>query len=71
MPRTVKKYQNGGKNEGDDISLLQKLANLYNFRENLAENINPYGYSTPASYNVMTGESTPAVTPIERLYNTI
>jgi len=32
------------KTSPDPPSILQKLANIYNWRENLAENIDPYGY---------------------------
>jgi|TARA_R100000084_G_scaffold84302_1_gene39621 hypothetical protein len=55
MPRIAKKYKkfsHGGvhtEDEPSDInsnnfSILQALANIYNWKENLAENINPRGY---------------------------
>ena len=53
------------KNSPDTPSILQKLANMYNWKENLAENIHPFGYS---KYDVQSGDPW---SPVKRLYNAI
>ena len=59
------------KNSPDPPSILQKLANIYNWRENLAENIDPYGYEKYMPYNALTGESSQTISPLTRLHNAI
>ena len=53
------------KTSPDPPSILQKLANMYNWRENLAENIDPFGYS---KYDE---QSENPWSPVKRLYNAI
>ena len=63
--------------EDEGLDILQALANIYNWKENLAENIAPYGYEKEETtgYNIdKYGFGTPIIkktTPLERLYNTI
>ena len=81
--KTIKKYKkfsHGGihtEDEPSDISsnnfsILQALTNLYNWRENLAENINPRSYDfykdddAPGRTNPIFGSE-----PLQRLYNAI
>ena len=61
------------KTSPDPPSILQKLANIYNWRENLAENIHPFGYSGPGiipgdKYYFQSGDQW---SPVKRLYNAI
>ena len=60
------------KNTPDPPSILQKLANMYNWRENLAENIVPYGYDQYQDDRTNPKQGAGEwVSPMKRLYNTI
>jgi len=56
------------KTSPDPPSILQKLANIYNWRENLAENVNPYGYSAVGHSSKRNLLGSPE---LRRLYNAI
>jgi len=59
------------KTSPDPPSILQKLANIYNWRENLAENIYPFGYSGPGITPGDKYYGEKIMDPISRLYNAI
>ena len=74
----VRQYQDGGKEPGlkvtktspDPPSILQKLANMYNWKENLSENITPYNYQEEA-WDDKGKELLGMRSPFKRLYDGI